>query len=115
MLRIRNLATLRIADRADRSRPGVGKRQAMRDGYIHPEQPREPPGTIVSERSLEEIAQRLVEKYMQSAFTDREIVGIFSNPLSGGAYDLYSAKGEKWVQGLVARVRRSPANIGSRP
>ncbi len=83
----------------------------MRDEHVHSEQPMESPGTIVSERSLEEIAQRLVEKYMQSAFTDREIVGIFSNPLSGGAYDLYGAKGEHWVQGLVARVRKSLANI----
>ena len=70
-----------------------------------------PAETIISERSLEEIAHRLVEKYMQSAFTDREIVGIFSNPLSGGAYALYSAKGEKWIQGLIARVRKSLANV----
>ncbi|MBI2871724.1 MAG: hypothetical protein HYY00_00860 [Chloroflexi bacterium] len=57
---------------------------------------------------MEEIAQRLVEEFVQQGFTAPQILAIFRNPLSGGPYAFYQAKGQKgqqWISGVIIQVQ----------
>ncbi|MFN3973961.1 MAG: hypothetical protein ACK4K2_01605 [Dehalococcoidia bacterium] len=62
---------------------------------------------------LEEIAHCMVEEFIRRGLNYQQILEIFRNPLSGGPYSFYRARGEKWIREFIAQISQKGFSSGT--
>lgn len=77
----------------------------MRGGKpFEPDDPMELVGVGMPTESLDEMAEVLVEEYARLGWNEKRLWMLFKNPFFRATHAIYHAKGETYVNELIART-----------